>query len=190
MAGRTPAEAVQNFLGPLQQAISCVTKTVLNVSGGYSPREDGEPHTLVLGDGSPDRLGSNPPLFLTVALHYHIVEASGKRGPWKVSIAAYWYSLDDEQGQEILAFHWHPRGRSSVTSPHLHIGPGAGVQYPRLRGAHIPTGRVALEDVLRLAIRELGVEPLRRDWADVLDRTQRAFEQWRTWPAPDHPLGP
>jgi len=188
LAGRTPAEAVQNFLGPLQQAISCVTRTVL-VSSGYHPRQDEEPHLLTLGE-SPARLNSNPRLFLSVTMHYHVVEAPGERGPWKVSIAAYLYSLDDEQGQEILAFHWHPRGRSSVTSPHLHIGPGAGVQYQQLQGAHIPTGRVALEDVLRLAIRELGVRPLRRDWADILDRTQRAFEQWRTWPAPDHPLGP
>jgi hypothetical protein len=41
---------------------------------------------------------------------------------------------------------------------------------------------VSIEEVLRLAITELGVEPLRDDWREVLERTQGSYETWRTWP--------
>lgn len=46
---------------------------------------------------------------------------------------------------------------------------------------HIPTGRVSLEDVLRLAIAEFGVQGQRADWREVIGGTQAKFEQWRTW---------
>jgi hypothetical protein len=50
-----------------------------------------------------------------------------------------------------------------------------------------PTGHVALEQVLRLAVAELGVKPLRTDWSEVLGGTQTAFEEWRSWPASGKP---
>jgi hypothetical protein len=56
--------------------------------------------------------------------------------------------------------------------------------HERLKGAHLATGRVALESLLRCAIAELGVEPLREDWRKVLDASERRFEEWRTWPSP------
>ena len=39
---------------------------------------------------------------------------------------------------------------------------------------HLPTGQVAIEDVIRLAIVEFGVRPRRADWAAVLARTVQA----------------
>lgn len=115
MAGRTPAEAVGAFLGPLQQALDCLTPTVLNVSGGY------------------------------------YVEFEGPRGPWKVQTTAYFYEL--RRGEhELIAYHWHPQGASSYTTPHLHIGPGAELGFAALRRAHLPTGRIAVEEVLRTAV--------------------------------------
>ena len=45
----------------------------------------------------------------------------------------------------------------------------------RLSVAHVPTGPVMLEAVLRLAIQELGVRPARTDWLAVLDATQVTF---------------
>lgn len=53
---------------------------------------------------------------------------------------------------------------------------------PELARAHLPTGRVSIEEVLRMAITKLGVEPLREDGKEFLDRTQQAYEAWRTWP--------
>ena len=46
---------------------------------------------------------------------------------------------------------------------------------------HIPTGRTALEDMLRLMIRDFGVEPQRSDWSAVLDETLARYATWRTW---------
>ena len=84
----------------------------------------------------------------------------------------YWYTIETEAEQEIIAYHWHPNAPGEVTFPHVHLGYAVKVEDEAMAKAHLPTGRVALEDVLRLAIRELGVRPLRTDWQEVLDATQ------------------
>jgi len=68
----------------------------------------------------------------------------------------------------------------------LHIGPAAGLRFKPLQGAHVPTSRIALEEVLRMAIVELGARPRRKDWQQVFERTQAGYEDWRTWPATRH----
>jgi hypothetical protein len=52
---------------------------------------------------------------------------------------------------------------------------------PELQRAHFPTGRVSVEEFLRLAIHAFDVKPRRSDWRAVLQRTQAAFSKWRTW---------
>ena len=42
-----------------------------------------------------------------------------------------------------------------------------------LSGAHLPTGYVALQDLIQLAIEEFAVTPRRRDWARVLEKTRQ-----------------
>jgi hypothetical protein len=90
-----------------------------------------------------------------------------------VRIAGYQYALYDADDREILAYHWHPEGSSHVTAPHLHLGAGAEVGRRDLASALPPTGQITLEDVLRFAITDLGVRPLRRDWSEILHRTRR-----------------
>ncbi|HEV2786686.1 MAG TPA: hypothetical protein VGV67_09885 [Solirubrobacteraceae bacterium] len=162
----------------MQLAISCVSPSVLQVAGGYAP--SAQPHALVLGDGDFQPLRGESKLSLSVGQQYRIVEADDARGPWKVQTVAYAYVLQADD-QELIAFHWNPTGAGSVTRPHLHLGPAAGCAYPALARAHVPTGRIALEDVLRLAIEEFGVEPLRDDWSELLETTQSGYEEWRTW---------
>jgi hypothetical protein len=179
LAGKSPAEAVTNFIDPLRRALTCVTQAVLTVGGGYYPSE--KPHGATVNDGLPVPLKGEGGLSLIAMLQYRVVEATGERGPWKVSTVAYNYEFvrQSEDGEErILAYHWHPDGGSSVKGPHLHVLDPAGP----LRKAHLPTGRVALEEVLRVAISELGVKWLRSDWRRVLNKSQKAFEDWRTWP--------
>lgn len=88
-------------------------------------------------------------------------------------------------GHEIIAYHWHPNqtdpGGRVVAFPHLHLRYGAQVGRKQLQKAHLPTGRVAVEDLLRIAITEFGVSPLRNDWEDILGNTQSLYEKWRTW---------
>src|ERR1035441_102287 len=82
-----------------------------------------EPHTVFVGDGLPVALGGPGLLKLRLVHHYRIAEVPDERGPWKVSTAGYFYALDDSRDREIIAYHWHPGGRSPIRFPHLHVGP-------------------------------------------------------------------
>ena len=110
-----------------------------------------EPHTVFVGDGLPVALGGPGLLKLRLVHHYRIAEVPDERGPWKVSTAGYFYALDDSRDREIIAYHWHPGGRSPIRFPHLHVGPGAGCQREDLASAHCPTGRISVEEFLRFA---------------------------------------
>ena len=129
------------------------------------------------------RIGGPLDLHLRYRHQYRIVEAEGDRGPWKVTTVKYSYGLEAD-GREIVSFQWHPDGASSMTEPHLHLGAGAEIGLEPLAGAHVPTGRVSIEDVLLFAIQDLKAEPKRDDWDVVLRDGKQKHEQWRTWPAP------
>jgi hypothetical protein len=146
--------------------LSCITDAVPDVSGGYFVAAD--PHALTLNRGDSVQLHGTPGISFAMVQHYRIIEDSSPRGPWRVVTVTYSYVYEDHAGHEILAFHWHPDQRSTITFPHLHLGYGAGQLRPELHRAHIPTGRVSLAHVIALGIRELGVEPLRSDWESVV----------------------
>ena len=130
--------------------------------------------------------------------HYYRVRQEGKGSLWKVETAAYLYSFYDANAREILAYHWHPQ-IASTGFPHLHLSYGlvsaatlerSGLSAshnalrPDFASAHLPTRRIALEDVLRTAIEQLGVEPRRehrRDWDTMLQSTRAVFKEDRTW---------
>jgi hypothetical protein len=89
-------------------------------------------------------------------------------------LQAYLMSITEPDGREILAYHWHPRGRSPTTFPHVHvtsrtpaipIGPGESVAIADM---HLPTSQVGLADVVRFLIVEFGIDPRRDDWEAVL----------------------
>ncbi len=180
MAGSTPRKAVQNFLRPLQLALSCVTDTQIATRGEFGPAVE---HGWVVADGDPFPLprARGPSLRARLRQNFRIVRAEGQRGPWTVTITAYHYTLEESDGREVVSFQWHPTGPGALPYPHLHLGDAADVGRAELQGAHIPTGRVALEQVLRFAIETFKVRPRRGDWRDVLFGTRRRFEQWRTW---------
>jgi hypothetical protein len=155
----------------------------VNVSpGGYVAEQN--PHLLVLGTGRQELSGG---LLLTLEQGYEIVEAQGARGPWKCSTTWYQYSLDDSDGREVIAYHWHPAGTSNVTRPHAHLGAGALLAHSPLARAHLPTNRVSIEDFLLLCVRDLGVDHLRADWEPILEGSRGVFEDWQTWPRPRRP---
>jgi hypothetical protein len=101
------------------------------------------------------------------------------RSSFHVSTAAYFYRLDDAAGHELAAWHWHPGSR--VAYPHAHVACDT-----LTSAAHLPTGRVSIESVLRLLLNDLGVRAKRNDFADVLNEAERPFIQHRRW----HALGP
>lgn len=169
MAARTPHAAVTIFTEAIQQAISCVTVARF-LPEGYRPTE--EPYSGSLSRGLPVPLGRGSELSLKMAQRYRIVPEAGPDGGWIVWIVGYIYALMDAVGAEFVAYQWDPRGRSPVTWPHLHLGPSLGPVPRRFMRAHLPTGPVALQDVIRVAITDLGVAPRRPDWESVLERTR------------------
>jgi hypothetical protein len=172
LAVRTPAEAVRTFVGAFQSVVSCLTVARFSAEG-YRPID--LPYSAELQDGEAVVI-AGPPLRLLIVLRYRIVQAANSPGAWVVQLTAYDYELLDNSDREILAYQWHPQARSPVTWPHVHLGPAAGELWRPLGRAHLPTGRIAVQDVLRLAIRDFGVPPRRANWEAVLDRTQRALE--------------
>ncbi len=181
MPARTAAEAVSEFLETLSAAVSCVTRRVLDNAGGYYPAE--HPHAVYFPGGAValdmSEYGA-PRLTLITSIQYRVEQPAGTRGQWEVRIVAYEYVVKAADGPELLAYHWHPQRlpglqgppRTFVTTPHLHLGAGAGVVAPSLHRAHLPTGPISLQEILRLAIRDLGVRSQRPDWDRVLNRTQ------------------
>jgi hypothetical protein len=164
--GRTPAAAVRALLGGLGVALSCVTDQVVRVEpGGYRP---GGTRGATLAGGEPVALAGVLRLALVVRLRYVLVPADGAETGWEVARRAYEYLVLDGAGGEFLAFHWQPGGRGP-DFPHLHVGGVALRPGSPLFGVHLPP-RVAvrLEEVIELAITELGVRPRRADWAKVL----------------------
>jgi hypothetical protein len=182
VAGSSPYEAFDNFRSLLQRAISCVNGQAhlwAVGSNGYSP---GQTHALTPDAGEPIDLAGGRRLRLASQFDYRIEKAEGERGPWKVTTEAYQHALEDEDGREIIAYQWHPERGSAYNFPHLHIGTGIGASLGEIHKYHFPTGRVSLEDVLRLAIKEFGAQPARADWEDILEESKATYEAWRTWP--------
>lgn len=168
----------------LQTSLSCVTNAVLRPStGGY--HDSTKVHALLLNDGEPVPLRAAtgvPRIRLGVKVQYRIVEDPGPRWPWRIRTAAYEYAIETEDGREVLVYHWHPAANSPVTFPHVHLGSIALKRDGVLdHKDHLPTGRVALQQVVRLAVADFRAKPLRRDWADVLDQTEAAFRLERSW---------
>src|SRR5690242_10594416 len=98
---------------------------------------------------------------------------------WRITTDAYQYRLDDGGGKELASWHWHPSTGNRY--PHLHVPAG-----PIGGAAHMPTGRVSIESVLRVLLTDLAVKPTRdhaSDFLDVLDACEGPFIEHRRWHA-------
>ena len=164
--GRSAAEAVNNYRRGIQRLISCVADSVVDVAGGYhlSP----VPHTLAMNGGQPTALGGPSRLMLRLQQNYRIVESGSSEDTYRVEIAGYNYVVYDSERREVLIYHWHPRGNSSIVTPHLHLKQGSQVGRPEVRDAHLPTGYIPLVAFLRLLVVDLGTQPRRSGWDAIL----------------------
>ena len=161
---RASYEAVDNYITNLQKLLSCVTRSVINAEI-YQPAP--APHFLTINDGEPVLL-SGPSRLQLALRQYFVTVDSAQSSAWQIQVSSYFYELLDSDGREVLAYHWHPRGNSPVATPHLHLEQGARVGRPEVRDAHLPTGDVSLNAILRVLIEEMDVRPLRPDWESVL----------------------
>jgi len=183
VAGRNPREAAGRFLAPIARALACVTPT-RPIATGHAAGCAG---VLTFPAGGAVTLGPRR-LRFGVTMRYTIertADPHDPRGPWKVRTLGYAYTLDAATGPELLAYHWHPdqpEGRRLVAFPHVHVRAIKDGADRRLCVAHLPTGRIALEDVLELLLGDFKVRRLRGDWRQVLGETRAAFMRYRTWP--------
>lgn len=142
--------------------LACVTPAYVELRG-FAPAQ--LPHPFALAKGEVVRLRAESQLGLTVLEEYELTETVS--GSWEARIASYFYAIEHD-GSELLAYHWHPQGHSRITGPHLHVRGSREVEGQPLGKLHLPTGTIRLEDIVALAISELGAEPLHEDWRRVL----------------------
>lgn len=181
MPGASPAAAVESFLRPLREAISCVGGAHFTLTPGARGAV-GDTHMWVLNDDEP--LVVSPKLQFRACMHFETLDrgASRARERFKVSTRGYMYSVLSPAHEELLAAHWHPNGSSPFREPHWHVGSAAlspsGVFLER---AHIPSERITLERIVRMVIEQFGAEPACEDWSDRLERTERDFHEHKSW---------
>lgn len=181
---RIPAKskgaAHKRYIRFLQLSLSCVSRSAHFVTGQrpFGAKEElaltTEPERVRLG-----REGEAP-IFLSAVQEFHFTPDPRYKGEWKVQTDAYVYHvfLGEDEADQLFAWHWHPSIRPGC---HLHVGPRIGRSRALYR-LHVPTGRVAFEEVLRFLIDEFDIRRARKDWNDILSDSQARFEAFRTWP--------
>ena len=118
------------------------------------------------------------------------VEPSDGVDRWEIRTFAYSYLVfvDD---LEVFAYHWNHEatGARAVRNPHMHLGKDLAhsglpsddrARLAALAAAHLPTGLIPFTAILRTAIRDLGVVPIREQGeseADARARAERSFEE-------------
>lgn len=132
-------------------------------------------------DGSYVSLAGEHSLQLFLSIEYELVRADDpQRGPWKVSSRGYKYHVLTADHTELALFHWHPN--TPPAHPHLHLGSSQLAKNAVISSkTHVPSGRIALEEVIQLLILDWGVVPRRSDWEAVLNESLHVFRTWRTW---------
>jgi hypothetical protein len=193
LPGRTPYEAWDNSIDPMRKALQCVTLERLALLERTPSMQTDVIYPVALHDMNSVRLKSRIGVYLVAGQNIRIYEADPRHAQerYRVMTLKYTYGFTHmtTAGKEVelLTFHWSREHSPGDRSPpgHLHIGNGLLADPTVIRAgdfanAHIPTERLSLEAVIRFAIMELEVEPLRDDWADVLDETEGVFKARRT----------
>ncbi len=141
-----------------------MTRAVL-VQGGQGSVSGA--HLLLFRPDPIVHLGGTHDLSFMLKIEYVAAPVEADRRRWQARTVSYYYEFILPNGRQLLSYHWHPVGRSPIVWPHVHLpSHTAPVDLSR---AHLPTRPVGLEAVLRLAIEDVGVRPLRADWREVLE---------------------
>lgn len=176
--GATLAEAVDVFRahlnGVLSRTVTLVPLTLFKVrtNVGVGFRERGRPTTAALTT----TLG---PMHLS--LSQVCTSSRTETGRHRLHTIKYRYALTGggerrpfvrwEYVKRPGAGHWC---RHHVQGPmHLTVGDAPGLLLDDL---HLPTGFVTIEEVRRFCIDDLGVEPISRDWHEILDMSYERFK--------------
>lgn len=176
MPGRDEREAFNRYADPLKEVLSCITHVQLRTEGSFKASAAAPSQFVFIQN--PARL-SNSDLYLFFRQSFHLIYREEEED-WKVKTDSYEYAIENSDGREFFAYHWDPAGKVAI--PHLHFGALViGTDSPVNRKAHVPTGRVPLEDVVWFAIEELGVKPLRADWNELTAFARKRFMDHKSW---------
>ena len=150
---------------------------MLKVSG-YGDKSEG---LLTFPEGSVS-IG-NKGLMFRLVQRFRTVPVEHDGSLFKVTTTYYSHAIESESGEEIIGCHWHPQSISNIGWPHLHLGAGARVGRAELEStkAHLPTGRVGIEDVVHLLIETFQVGHRRPDWKTILTGNLKRFLSNATW---------
>jgi hypothetical protein len=174
---RTEAAARKRYIHFLQQSLTCLSSTAQWKTG---PRSESKGTYFAEVARIPlQRISGGPRLYFWAGQVFRYAKNTRKPKEVKVKTLEYSYSLalSRDLAGEVFLWHWqasHPR-------PHMH----ACFEHPQLgtiRKLHLPTERLAFEQVLRFLLAELKVKPARDDWDRVLSRDEERFRTYRTWP--------
>jgi len=122
--------------------------------------------------------GSNCSLYFFQDISIVRDKRNGRDG-WKVSTQKYTYKIESS-GREIIAFQWERDGSDKAPYPHIHCGLLQHPESPIGRKVHIPSGRLAFEDVAYFLISELKVRHHQENWETILRENRQRFLRHRT----------
>lgn len=169
MPGRNELAAWRAFKQPIERAVGCLDMTARLVERRF---DDG----LRFIASSREGISVTKALRLRFSMQLEPVQAEGV---WRMTTRKYDYTISPSAAPATVVFgwHWHPESRRSpIRYPHVHV-PAATAFSTR----HIPTGRVALEDVIEFAFADLGAVPAYAGAREVLDEVSAIHKQHRTW---------
>jgi hypothetical protein len=183
---RSDSEARSRYLHFLNRSLQCVTSSAVWHAGKGADAEEWVaftvPRVVELR-----RVGS--PLYFSATQTFHYADHPDYPGERKVSTDEYAYTLgqDPDFRSEMFSWHWQPSPRGHP-DPHLHVGYRMDGE-PRSTKWHVPSGRVAFEQVLVFAINELGVETSgdRAEAMATLDDSLRRFRRYASWGVDSRP---
>ena len=141
----------------------------------FDRRRGAPEYGLTVGNDVPHRLAGPAHISLHARMLLRGSRHPNEPEPWDIGIVAYQYTLLDADQHEILAFHLHPEEASHVTTPHLHLGAGAGQVRTELASAHVPSGLVTLASVARLAVEAFAARSRRPTWDAILHGAELAL---------------
>jgi hypothetical protein len=129
---------------------------------------------LTLGQPAPLRLNSGGRIVIMISADFVDRASTAENSSDGFLPAGYFFQISEQAHREILAYHWHPDGRSRMTTPHLHVSSRLPLiqlsenSTVSLSDMHLPTGVVTIQEIVRLLIVEFQVEPRRSDWDAIL----------------------
>lgn len=191
MAKIKSAEANRAFSKAIQKALSTLGRAVWKVLDHPEKGQDLRLYALV------------PPLTLknesdekVMILSAFIITAIVGDKEKRVKTREYIYQIAHAEDKKALyEFHWHPEkidretlearkvdtaNKAPFPYPHLHVR-ACDKRFDNLNKRHIPSGRVAFEDILGFIFRECNVKPAKSNWEKVLKATREEFETKHKW---------